>query len=76
MSKHSKTSDILKGTTTEVYNNDLNKALRKLKKKLSDDGIFQTLRNREYFESKGTKRRKAKLAAIRRFKKNLAKLDQ
>jgi small subunit ribosomal protein S21 len=76
MSKHSKTSNILKGTNTEVYNNDLNKALRKLKKKLSDDGIFQTLRTREYFESKGTKRRKAKLAAIRRFKKNLATKDQ
>jgi phage terminase large subunit len=36
MSKHSKTSNILKGTNTEVYNNDLNKALRKLKKKLQD----------------------------------------
>jgi len=43
--------------------------LRKLKKKLADDGIFQELRNREAFESKGTKRRKAKEAAKRRYKK-------
>lgn len=69
MSRHQKDSDALKGFQVDVYNNDINKALRKLKKKLADDGIFQDLRTREYFQSKGTKRRLAKLAAIRRYKK-------
>jgi ribosomal protein S21 len=62
-----------KGLGVEVYKNDVAKALRKLKKKLADDGMFQELRQREFFESKGTKRRKEKLAAIRRYKKNKLK---
>ena len=57
----------------EVRNNDIARALRKLKKKLAEDGILQELRTREYFESKGTKRRLEKLAAIRRFKKQRIK---
>jgi ribosomal protein S21 len=68
MSKHQPTENS-KGFRVEVYGNDISKALRKLKKKLADDGIFQELRNREAFESKGTKRRKAKEAAKRRYKK-------
>jgi small subunit ribosomal protein S21 len=75
MSKHQKhdSNHNVRGIKIEVYNNDVNKALRKLKKKLSDDGIFQTLRKREYYESKGTKRRLEKQAAIRRYKKNQIK---
>lgn len=59
-----------KGMRVEVFNNDLTKALRKLKKKLADDGIMQDIRMKEFFESKSVKRRKAKEAAIRRYKKN------
>jgi len=58
------------GLYVEVHNNDVNKALRKFKKKVAEDGLLQELRKREFYESKGTKRRKAKEAAIRRFKKN------
>ena len=57
----------------EVRDNDITKALRKFKKKLADDGLLQELRKREYYESKGTKRRKAKEAAIRRYKRLRAK---
>jgi ribosomal protein S21 len=72
MSKHAK-EQIIKGTKIDVYNGDVSKALRKLKKRLAEDGLFQELRQREFYESKGTKRRKAKLAAIRRFKKQNSK---
>lgn len=72
-SKHNEKDAIISGMRVEVRNNDLNRALRKLKKKLAEDGILQELRNREYYESKGTKRRKAKEAAIRRYKKQRAK---
>jgi len=72
MSKHFK-SEIINGTNVDVHNNDLGKALRKLKKKLADDGIFQDLRMKEFYESKGSIRRREKLAAIRRFKKNKEK---
>ena len=73
MSKHQYNDNNLKGFRVEVFNNDISKAMRKLKKKISDDGIMQDLRQREYFQSKGTKRRLAKLAAIRRHQKNRAK---
>jgi ribosomal protein S21 len=58
-----------RGLRVEVHNNDLAKALRKLKKKIADDGIMQDIKNKEYFESKSVRRRKAKEAAIRRYKK-------
>jgi small subunit ribosomal protein S21 len=61
------------GLRVEVRDNDVNKALRKFKKKLADDGLLQELRRREFYESKGTKRRKAKEAAIRRYKRLRAK---
>ena len=59
--------------SVEVHNNDVNKALRKLKKKIAEDGLLQDLRKREYYQSKGTKRRLDKEAAIRRYKRNAAK---
>lgn len=72
MSKHAK-EQVVRGTKIDVYNGDVTKALRKLKKRLAEDGLFQELRQREYYESKGTKRRKSKEAAIRRFKKQMTK---
>jgi|TARA_B110000503_G_scaffold31699_1_gene51278 ribosomal protein S21 len=74
MSNHIRNNnDNVRGMAVEVRNNDIARALRKLKKKLAEDGILQELRTREYFESKGTKRRLEKLAAIRRFKKQRIK---
>jgi len=61
------------GMTVIVRNDDVNKALRVLKKKLIRDGFFQELRERTYYESKGTKKRKAKAAAIRRYKRKMEK---
>jgi small subunit ribosomal protein S21 len=72
-SKHNEKDAIINGLRVEVRNNDINKAMRKLKKKIAEDGILQELRQREFFESKGTKRRKSKEAAIRRYKKQRAK---
>ena len=65
--------DKVTGLHVVVHNNDINKALRKFKKKVAEDGILQELRKREFYESKGTKRRLAKAAATRRSKKALAK---
>jgi len=57
----------------EVRNNNVDKAMRILKKKLTEDGFFNELRQREFYESKGTKRRKAKAAAKRRSERDLKK---
>ena len=53
----------------DVRNNNVDQALRILKKKLLLDGFFNELREREHFSSKGEKRRRAKSAGISRFKK-------
>jgi len=52
---------------------DFQKALRKFKKKVSNDGILQDLKEREYYEKPSAKRRKAKKAAINRHRRDLAK---
>ena len=57
----------------DVRNNNVDKHLRILKKKLQQDGIFNELRNREHFVSKGEKRRKAQAAAKRRQEKAIQK---
>ena len=44
----------------EVRNNNIDGALRVLKKKLQQDGLFNEMRNREAHETKGEKRRRAK----------------
>ena len=52
-----------------VRNNNVDKAIRVLKNKLQQEGVFNELREREYYMTKGEKRRRAKAAAIRRAKK-------
>ena len=49
-----------------VRNNNVDQALRILKKKLQVDGLFNELREREHFVSRGEKRRRAKAAGRRR----------
>ncbi len=56
-----------------VRNNNVDKAMRVLKNKLQQEGFFNELREREYYMTRGEKRRKAKAAAIRRTKKSLEK---
>ena len=53
----------------EVRNNNVDKALRILKKKLQQDGFFNELREREYFVKPSLKKKLIKDKAIRRLKK-------
>ena len=59
------------GILVEVRNNNVDRALRILKKKLQDDGLFNELREREAFMSKGERRRRARASGKRREKKKL-----
>ena len=52
------TGRIFKGTTIFVKNNDMNKALRKFKKRLQDEGWFNELREREHYTSPSEQKRK------------------
>jgi small subunit ribosomal protein S21 len=64
------------GTYVEVHNNDMNKALRKLKKVVQSEGIFQTLRDRERFEKPSIKRKKQHARAVKRWNKKLRELQE
>ena len=57
----------------DVRKNNVDQALRILKKKLQVDGLFNELREREHFVSKSEKRRRAKAAGRRRFQKEQKK---
>lgn len=65
----------LRGTRTEVKNNDIGRALRKFKKTVQEDGILQDLKQKEYYEKPSIKRKKAKAAARSRWLKKLARMQ-
>lgn len=62
----------MRGSVIEVHDGNVEKALRKLKKKVAESGILQELREREHYEKPTTARKKAKNAAKRRWQKRLA----
>ena len=57
----------------EGRNNNVEKAMRILKKKLTEEGVFYELREREFYMTKGEKGRRAKNAAKRRAERDLKK---
>ena len=54
----------------EVRNNNVEKALRVLKKKLLKDGVMKELRDRQYYQKPSFKKREKKKENIRRHKKD------
>ena len=54
---------------------DINKALRKLKKKIERAGILKEIRDRKYYQKPSEKRRIAKKAGIARWKKRQKELE-
>ena len=63
-----------KGCTVTVKDGEyIEKALRRLKKKVQDSGLLQELRSREFYEKPTTERKRKKSAAKNRWQKELAK---
>lgn len=60
-----------KGTTVIVRDDQVEKALRKFKKKIQDSGKLEELRERESYEKPTTTRRLAKNKAVRRQQKQV-----
>lgn len=60
-----------KGTTVTVKDGNVEKALRKFKKKIQDSGKLEELREREQYEKPTTTRRLAKNKAVRRHQKQV-----
>jgi small subunit ribosomal protein S21 len=60
------------GKTVIVNDGNVEKALRKFKKKVLDSGLLQELRDRETYEKPTTARKRKKSAARNRWRKQLA----
>lgn len=63
------------GTRIYVKNNDIGRAMRKLKKLMQQEKIFQEIRDREHYEKPSAKRKKAKASAKKRWQKYLSQRD-
>tara|TARA_Y100000296_G_C4966324_1_gene153594 strand:+ start:213 stop:419 length:207 start_codon:yes stop_codon:yes gene_type:complete len=55
----------MSGLVIKVYNNNVEVALKKLKRKVKDSNLFEELRKKSYYE---------KPSKVKREKRNLAKL--
>jgi small subunit ribosomal protein S21 len=59
------------GNTVIVQNDNVDKALRKFKKKVLESGLLNELRDREFYTKPTTARKQARNAARRRWQKKL-----
>lgn len=59
----------------EVRGNNVDQAMRRLKKKLTNENVFQELRDRQEFTSNTEKRLQAKSAGKARWRKKLSKIN-
>lgn len=58
-----------KGLVVEVRNNNIEKAIRLLNRKVKQEGIIREIRAREYYEKPSTVRRRKQAEAVRRANK-------
>lgn len=63
------------GLKVEVRNNDINRAWRKLKRLLQDEGVLQEYRDRKHYTKPSEKRARAKAAGRARWMKKKRELD-
>ena len=62
----------LYGRTVLVKDGNVDKALRKFKKKIQEDGLLNNLRDREFYEKPTTERKRKKSSAKNRWNKQMA----
>ena len=62
--------------TVVVRNNNLEQAMRVLKRKVQKEGIVKEVKNRQFYQKPSEKRRLAKKQGIKNVKKRMAKLEK
>nr|WP_085442011.1 30S ribosomal protein S21 [Magnetofaba australis] len=55
----------------DVYDNNVDQAIRVLKKKMNREGMFREMKKRKFFEKPSERRRRKKAEAVRRLRKKL-----
>ena len=56
------------GIEVKVFKNDIERALKVLKKKIQNDGLFKTLKEKKAFEKPSAKKRRKRRESLRRLK--------
>ena len=74
--RNNKNDKPLGGTTVTVRNGDVNGAMRVLKKRMQQEGIFNEIRERTSHKTRNEKRRLEKAAGRRRWLKKVDKLKE
>ena len=70
---HDKNAPVkVSGLKVWVQHGEVDRALRKFKKKVNNDGKFRILKEREYFEKPSERKRKQKARAVKRWQKQAA----
>ena len=64
------------GLTVMVRGDDINGAMRVLKKRMQEEGIFNEVRERTSYKTRNEKRRVVKAAGRRRWLKKIDKLKE
>lgn len=62
----------IRGKAVIVKDDNVERALRKFKKKIAESGLLNELRDREFYEKPTTSRKRKKSAAENRWNKKLA----
>ena len=62
----------IRGKVVIVKDDNVDRALRKFKKKIAESGLLNELRDREFYEKPTTERKRKKSAAKNRWRKKLA----
>ena len=64
-----------RGLYVEVKNNNINRAWRKLKRLLQDEGVNQEMRDRQYYEKPSAKKKRLKAMAKKRWEKKRREME-
>lgn len=62
-----------RGIAVEVRDGNIERAIRKLKRKVKDAGVLQEVKDRQFYIKKSEKRRLAKASGRKRWLKRVAK---
>lgn len=57
--------------TVKVEGNNVNQAIKKLKKKMEREGFFREIKKRRYYEKPSEKRRRQEMESLRRLRKKM-----
>jgi len=58
------------GLEVEVHNNNIDRALRQLKKKMATEGLYREFKKRRYYEKPSVRRKRKRAEARKRFIKS------